>query len=299
MKTTLSTVENLRQLLVIINDCPQIEQLEQLPDAMAVQEHLHWHIPNYRVAFDLFDERYPNERDADKWKKLRQGYCIAYSDFENKFEQRIDELTTDRASRLAYLKRSFDSLYGGPLRYQRQDEVASYLRSDKFKALKTQIDADLWNELDEMGYALWQSAVYGKSIDCMLERAFQIESEPIKDGWLWKEPNESATKTESDPDTSTVTPNNERIQPGLTERERVLIHCYRQQPAIVRGQQGYQDYMNYARPGDRTSYPDESTRKANSLIRSIEKILPQLTDTERKQAENEIDTIKANFRNQL
>ncbi|MFD1144551.1 hypothetical protein ACFQ4C_25715 [Larkinella insperata] len=83
----------------------------------------------------------------------------------------------------------------------------------------------------------------------------------------------------------------------LTERERVLIHCYQQKPAIVRGQTGYADYMKFARPGDRIRYPNDSERKANSLIRSIEKILPYLTETEKKQAQSEIETIRANFRN--
>lgn len=88
-------------------------------------------------------------------------------------------------------------------------------------------------------------------------------------------------------------------EPELTQRERVLIRCYKQQPAISRGQEGYQDYMTYARAGDRCSYPGDSDRKAKSLIRSIQKVLPYLTDAEKEQAVNEIDTIQAKFRNQL
>ena len=230
MNTPPLTVGTLRQLLTIIMCCPRIEHLEKLPDATDLQEHLRWRKPNYRVAFDLFDKRYPNEKDADKWRKLQQGYSIAYSNFDEEFEQRIDSLTTDRASRLAYLKRSFDNLYSGPSRYQWQDEVASYLRSDKFKNLKTHIDADLWDELDEMGCALWQSAVYGKCIDYMLERAFQIEGEPIKHGWLWKEQEQENTESDPAPATSTAPAPDEQQQPGfdsyINEQKRDKLMPY-------------------------------------------------------------------------
>ena len=89
------------------------------------------------------------------------------------------------------------------------------------------------------------------------------------------------------------------VNSGLTGRERILIHCYKQKPAIRRGEKGYQDYMTFARPGDRTSYPGDSTRKAKSLITSIKKVLSYLTKDEKQQAESEIDTIAAIFRNQL
>ena len=49
----------------------------------------------------------------------------------------------------------------------------------------------------------------------------------------------------------------------LTERERILIHCYKSLPAIERGQSGYQDYMTYARTKDRISYAGDSKRKAS------------------------------------
>lgn len=86
---------------------------------------------------------------------------------------------------------------------------------------------------------------------------------------------------------------------GLTERELALIHCYKQLPPIKFGEPLYADYMRFARPGDRTSYPNESKRKAKSLIRSIEKIKPYLTESEKINAETEIKTLEASFSNQL
>lgn len=94
-------------------------------------------------------------------------------------------------------------------------------------------------------------------------------------------------------------PTDEETQVDLTEREQILVHCYQQKPPIVRGQPGYPDYLRFARPGDRTAYPNDSVRKAKSLIRSIERILPFLTEPESQQAQKEVITIKANFHNQL
>lgn len=86
---------------------------------------------------------------------------------------------------------------------------------------------------------------------------------------------------------------------GLNLRECVLVHCYRGAPPILRGQPGYDDYIKYGRTTDRIRYPDESKRKAKLLIKSIEKTFPFLTETQIKQAENEVNTIKDNFQNQL
>lgn len=86
---------------------------------------------------------------------------------------------------------------------------------------------------------------------------------------------------------------------GLTERENVLVHCYRGEPAIENGQPGYADYLKYYQTSNRIRYPDESPRKAKSLIKSIQKTFPYLTETQKETAENEISTINANFSDQL
>ncbi|GAB3949551.1 hypothetical protein GCM10028805_25980 [Spirosoma harenae] len=83
----------------------------------------------------------------------------------------------------------------------------------------------------------------------------------------------------------------------FTEREKALIYCYKQLPPISKGQPLYNDYITLTTPKKRIAYPNESLKKAKSLIASIEKIMPKLTDSERKQAENEINTIEAKFSN--
>ncbi len=91
----------------------------------------------------------------------------------------------------------------------------------------------------------------------------------------------------------------EHLPPKLTRREEVLIHCYQGGPPIKCGQPGYAQYLEFGRQTDRIRYPDESERKARSLIRSIENTYPYLTEPQKRQAENEINTIKANFSDQL
>jgi hypothetical protein len=84
---------------------------------------------------------------------------------------------------------------------------------------------------------------------------------------------------------------------NLTEREKALMHCYKEGPPIKKNQPLYDDYITFCTTRKRVSYPNESKSKARSLIKSIEKVLPHLSEAERKQAQNEIDTIRANFSN--
>ncbi|WP_020599370.1 hypothetical protein [Spirosoma panaciterrae] len=86
-------------------------------------------------------------------------------------------------------------------------------------------------------------------------------------------------------------------QDGLTDRERALIHCYNLQPPIKKGEKLYNDYCDYATPIKRLAYSNDSSKKANSLIKSIEKILPYLNEKAKLQAESEIITIRAKFSN--
>ncbi|WP_018620857.1 hypothetical protein [Spirosoma luteum] len=81
----------------------------------------------------------------------------------------------------------------------------------------------------------------------------------------------------------------------LSARERALIHCYKDLPSVKKGEPMYNDYIDFATPKKRIAYCNDSKRKADLLIKSIERILPSLTDLEKKQAESEIRTIEAKF----
>ena len=82
---------------------------------------------------------------------------------------------------------------------------------------------------------------------------------------------------------------------GLTNRERILIHCYELGRVINKGEPDYNDYVTFATPTKRKSYPNNSDSKAKSLIKSIRKIIPHLSQRAVQQANSEIDTIEANL----
>lgn len=89
--------------------------------------------------------------------------------------------------------------------------------------------------------------------------------------------------------------NDEEILDGLTNRERMLIHCYEQREVIKKGNPKYNDYITYATPSKRKAYPNGSANKAKYLIASIEKIMPKLSESAAQQARNELDTLRANI----
>lgn len=82
-------------------------------------------------------------------------------------------------------------------------------------------------------------------------------------------------------------------QQELTARERVLIHCYEERKPIKRGEPDYNDYITFAIPAKRLAYPGDSPSKAKSLLNSIRKILPYLSEKAAQQANNEIHTIES------
>lgn len=82
---------------------------------------------------------------------------------------------------------------------------------------------------------------------------------------------------------------------NLTRREQVLIHCYEQGKVINKGEPDYNDYITFATPSKRAAYPNGSQSKVKSLIKSIEKILPSLTQKAAQQANNELETLKASI----
>lgn len=65
------------------------------------------------------------------------------------------------------------------------------------------------------------------------------------------------------------------------------------------GQPGYADYLAFGQTKKRIRYPDDKIKKAISLIKSIEKIYPYLTEAQKKQAEYEVITIESNFPDRL
>ncbi|MBD2705371.1 hypothetical protein IC229_32450 [Spirosoma sp. BT702] len=110
--------------------------------------------------------------------------------------------------------------------------------------------------------------------------------------------NQSALENAVDELGLSITKNAQNINDDkLTDREKALIHCYKGLPPISRGEPLYNKYIALATPKKRISYPNDSIVRAKRLIASIEKILPMLDEFERKQAENEINTIWANFSN--
>lgn len=146
--------------------------------------------PVHKVAFDLYEERYPNTVNKTKWEKLRGGYQIAYSSFEAEFEQKIEALMADKDNRIAYVKRRMDELYMGEMKRQSLMEWGNYVLTKEFKELKSRIDIEFWDELELSGAAAHQAATYGVAISNMMERALQLDGVPLKEhNRLWKEPN--------------------------------------------------------------------------------------------------------------
>ena len=93
---------------------------------------------------------------------------------------------------------------------------------------------------------------------------------------------------------NTPPPINYKSDPNkLTARERTLIICYEAEKVINKGEPDYNDYITFATRAKRIAYPSESKSKAKSLITSIRKILPKLSEKARQQAENELNTIES------
>lgn len=86
-----------------------------------------------------------------------------------------------------------------------------------------------------------------------------------------------------------------RNEHGLTAREKILIHSYEGKEPIPRKDKRYNDYLAFCTPTKRKAYPNDSPKRAKSLVKSIEKILPLLSESAKQQAENEKQTIEANF----
>lgn len=81
----------------------------------------------------------------------------------------------------------------------------------------------------------------------------------------------------------------------LTLRQKMLIHCYEEGRVINKDESDYNDYIAFATPAKRVAYSNGSKHKAKPLIKDIQKILPQLSEKARQQAENEMNTIKASI----
>ena len=164
-----------------------LEQLEKLPGVPALPHVL----PDYRAALRLFNERYPTESNADTWYRIRQGFREQYGDIEADIDNNIDLLKSDSLNRIAYLKRLFSKLYAGQVYYERLKNLGQFLAFPKFEELRKDMDGEVWSELDAIGYAALQWSVYAMSIDYRIESELKIEGEPVKNGWLWKEPVET------------------------------------------------------------------------------------------------------------
>ena len=147
----------------------------------------------YKVAFELYEEHHPNSINKTVWEKLRGGYCIAYSKFEEEFKRITESLIADKENRISYIRGRVDDLYMGQMKYDSLMKWGNYVTSDSFKELKSKIDIDLWDEMDLSGAAAHQAATYGIAISNMMERALQIDGKLSENGRL----SDSSTKQSS------------------------------------------------------------------------------------------------------
>ena len=181
-------LDNFRQVINIIFDCPPIEELSRLPSPESLN-YIHFYMERisnkkHHLLYRLFDEKNPTETGADKWRKIRVGCSIAFEQFDNEFRQQLEGLVAKPKNRMVYLKRIARDLYNGPARYENQKVRFDFLSSDAFKLLKPQIGEELWNELDEIQFALRHSALVGRAFDYGIETEFKLEGEPLTFGYL-------------------------------------------------------------------------------------------------------------------
>lgn len=131
--------------------------------------------------------------------------------------------------------------------------------------------------------------LYGQLVDFGHKLAPWDEDENVK---ITVKEMEETNRQKPAPATSAPAATDEQ---GLTNRERILIHCYESGRVINKGEPDYNDYITFATSTKRKSYPNNSGSKAKSLIRSIRKIIPHLSQRAVQQANSEIDTIEANL----
>lgn len=125
------------------------------------------------------------------------------------------------------------------------------------------------------------------------ERIDQLESQKANYGDISSQPNRSLQSDTGNKQDVSI--ENTISTPGLTNRQKMLIHCYKEGSPYLRGTKEYNDYRRYQTPTKRQSYPNDSPHKANRLILDIEKIITYLPENARQQAEKEIDTIRSKF----